>query len=94
MGLTDIADVVGVSRQNMRKLARNNAATFPTPVHEGSSALWHLADVLGWMAARGSGYPLEPGLPEVAAVAKQVNLASQARHIEPDMQRRMQGLFA
>lgn len=94
VGLTDIADVVGVSRQNMRKLAQNNAATFPTPVHEGSSALWHLADVLGWMAARGSTYPLEPGLLDVAAAAKQVNLASQARHIEPDMQRRMQGLFA
>ncbi len=94
VGLTDIADVVGVSRQNMRKLAQNNFVTFPTPVHEGSSALWHLADVLQWMAARGSAYPIAAGTAEVAAAAKQVNLASRARQLEPDMLRRVQGLFA
>lgn len=93
VGLTDIADVVGVSRQNMRKLAMNNVATFPTPIHEGSSSLWHLADVLRWLLAKGS-YRWEPGTLEVAATAKQLNLAKQSRQLEPGVLQAVQGLLA
>jgi hypothetical protein len=93
VGLTDIADVVGVSRQNMRKLAVTNVATFPIPVHEGSSALWHLADVLGWMLPRGS-YNVESGTLEVASTAKQLNLARQAQQLEPGVLHRVQALLA
>lgn len=93
VGLTDIADVVGVTRQNMRKLAVTNFATFPTPVHEGSSALWHLADVLGWMLPRG-GYTVEPGTVEVATTAKQLNLAKQTQQLEPGILHQVQALLA
>ena len=94
VGLTDIADVVGVTRQNMRKLAITNFRTFPTPVHDGSSALWHLVDVLGWMSKKGNAYNLEPGTLEVAATTKQLNLAKQVQQLEPDVLRRVQSLFA
>src|SRR5688572_19021726 len=47
-GLTDIAELVGVTRQNMRKLMVSHARTFPAPIHEGSVSLWHLAPVLEW----------------------------------------------
>lgn len=93
VGLTDIADLVGVTRQNMRKLAVTNFMTFPAPVHEGSSALWHLIDVLVWMSKRGA-YELEPGTLEVATAAKQLNLARQSQQLEPDVLRQVQGLFA
>ena len=93
VGLTDIADVVGVTRQNMRKLALTHFATFPTPVHEGSSALWHLADVLGWMLPRG-GYKVAPGTVEVATTAKQLNLARQTRQLEPGVLQQVQTLLA
>lgn len=49
VGLTDIADIVGFTRQNMRKLMLGHAATFPAPVHEGNPSLWHLASVLHWL---------------------------------------------
>ena len=68
-GLSDIADVVKVSRQNMRKLAVPHFRSFPTPVHEGSSALWHLSEVLDWMARRGSDYEIAAGTAEMAAAA-------------------------
>ncbi|NVD74858.1 hypothetical protein HUX88_30710 [Duganella sp. BJB1802] len=42
----------------MRKLAVTNFSTFPAPVHEGSSTLWHLVDVLRWMLPRG-GYKVD-----------------------------------
>src|SRR5438270_9101481 len=53
VGLTDVADFVGVSRQNMRKLMVNYPTSFPPPVHEGSAAVWHLAEVLSWLKAKG-----------------------------------------
>ena len=50
VGLTDVAEMVGVSRQNMRKLMLANPGSFPAPVHEGSASIWHLADVLAWLS--------------------------------------------
>jgi lambda repressor-like predicted transcriptional regulator len=44
------------------------------PVHEGSASIWHLADVLAWLHAKGT-YQLEPGLAELAQVTRQINLA-------------------
>ncbi|GGG55460.1 hypothetical protein GCM10011403_10680 [Pseudohongiella nitratireducens] len=48
VGLTDIADLVGVSRQAMRKLMLTHPETFPLPVHEGSASIWHLAEDHAW----------------------------------------------
>lgn len=92
VGLTDIADVVGVTRQNMRKLAVTNFSTFPTPVHEGSSALWHLEDVLRWMLPRG-GYKVEQSTVDVATTTKQLNLAKQNQQLEPEVLHQVQGLL-
>ena len=49
VGLTDVAEIAGFSRQNMRKLMVGGVSTFPTAVHEGSPAVWHLAKVLQWL---------------------------------------------
>lgn len=92
VGLTDIADAVGVTRQNMRKLAVNNFATFPVPVHAGSLSLWHLVDVLHWMR-RKAAYNIAPGVLEVAEAAKQINLVKGAKQIQPATADLMQALF-
>lgn len=78
VGLTDVADLIGVSRQNMRKLMLAHHLTFPAPVHEGSTAFWHLADVLSWLEGRGS-YRLPAGVQEAALVALSINLLNQKR---------------
>jgi predicted DNA-binding transcriptional regulator AlpA len=78
VGLTDVAEIVGVSRQNMRKLMLAHPGSFPTPVHEGSTSIWHLADVLGWLQAKGS-YSLAKNVLDVAQVALQVNVAKEGR---------------
>ncbi|AQV95583.1 DNA-binding protein [Cupriavidus necator] len=92
VGLTDIADTVGVSRQNMRKLMLGYPESFPVPVHEGSSSLWHLLDVLEWLRQRE--YDIEPALIEVAAAARQVNLARCASQLKPSMARELRALVA
>lgn len=80
VGLTDVAEIVGVSRQNMRKLMLAHPGSFPAPVHEGSASIWHLADVLAWLQAKGS-YALAKDVLDVARVALQVNVAKEGRRL-------------
>ena len=78
VGLTEIADTVGISRQGMRKLMLTHTASFPTPIHEGSASVWHLADVLDWLAEKRA-YDIDESVAEVAKVTLEVNLATQAQ---------------
>jgi len=80
VGLTDVAELIGVSRQNMRKLMLTHPGSFPAPVHEGSASIWHLADVLVWLQAKGS-YSLTEDMLEVASVTLQVNVAKEGRRL-------------
>ena len=77
VGLSDIADVVGCSRQNLRQLMINNQATFPAPVHEGKAAIWHLSNVLNWLK-EGKGYVIEDSLLDVAKATMQLNITKEA----------------
>jgi predicted DNA-binding transcriptional regulator AlpA len=74
VGLTDVAQIVGVSRQNMRKLMLAHMHSFPAPMHEGSTSLWHLADVLAWLQARE--YDIGQQMLDLARVAMTVNVSS------------------
>lgn len=78
VGLTDVADIVCISRQAMRKLMLAHRATFPLPLHEGTASLWHLAEVLDWLKTRG-GYEFDAGLLEAARVAMEVNIEKEMK---------------
>lgn len=91
VGLTDVANIIGVSRQNMRKLMLAHPGSFPAPVHEGSASIWHLADVLAWLQARGS-YPLAKNVLDVARVALQVNVAKEGHRLPRSASKELQSL--
>jgi hypothetical protein len=91
VGLTDVAEIVGVSRQNMRKLMLAHPDSFPPPVHEGSTAIWHLADVLSWLQTKG-GYSLAREVMEVANVALQVNVAKETQRLPRAVTRELDAL--
>lgn len=93
VGLTDVAEATGMTRQNMRKLMLANAMEFPAPVHEGNPSVWHFSDILSWLNERG-GYRIDADLLEVAKTVKQVNLAKEAREIAPDMSQELERLVA
>lgn len=80
VGLTDVAQIVGVSRQNMRKLMLNHRASFPVPLHEGSATIWHLSDVLAWLKTKG-GYRVPNHLLEIAQVNLQINVAKEVKRL-------------
>jgi predicted DNA-binding transcriptional regulator AlpA len=91
VGLTDVAEIVGVSRQNMRKLMLAHPGSFPAPVHEGSVSIWHLADVLTWLQAKGS-YALAKDVLDVARVALQVNAAKEGQRLPRSASKELQAL--
>ncbi len=76
VGLTDVADLVGVTRQNMRKFMVTHPAAFPSPVHSGNTSIWHLALVLQFLGERD--YKLAQTLVDVAEAAMRVNLTKEA----------------
>jgi len=77
VGLTEIAELLGISRQAMRKIMAKNIETFPLPVHEGNPSIWHLKDVLGWMRKE-QGRAVDAAIEEVSAVACRVNSGRRA----------------
>lgn len=80
VGLTDVADLVGCSRQYIRKLMVSNPATFPAAVHEGSQAFWHLRPVLLWFSEMQK-RPIDRSLVEVSEATMKVNIAKEARRL-------------
>ena len=75
VGITDIAELLGCSRQNIRKLAMNGNSNFPCPSVSGSVPLWHFYEVAEWMS-RNSKVKIKPKAAdvEVAKTAFEKNL--------------------
>jgi hypothetical protein len=94
VGLTDVADLMGCSRQNMRKLMLSHVATFPAAVHEGSQALWHLRAVLAWFSDFQQ-REIDRSLVEIAEVTMKVNIAKEARRLPgATLPKELEALFA
>ena len=92
VGLTDVADLMGVARQSMRKLMLGHD-DFPLPVHDGSVVLWHLADVLEWLDGR-KGYEPDPVVRETAAAARAVNISRESHRYVTDAPENLKRLVA
>jgi predicted DNA-binding transcriptional regulator AlpA len=93
VGLTDIAELLGFSRQNMRKLMLKGDADFPLPVHDGKPAIWHLAKVLAWLEEK-KPYPIDETLLDVARISMQCNLLREIGDIDPDISKRLRAMMA
>lgn len=78
VGITDVARILGTSRQYVRKLMVTSGSGFPTPVHEGHASIWHLAEVLEWLRQQ-KGYRLDERQIETARIALELNLVKE-RH--------------
>lgn len=81
MGASEIAEVVGKSRQNIRQLMLANS-DFPKPVHESASVtLWHLSEVLEYLRNE-KGYEVAEALLEVSIMAQGVNMAKELMRVQ------------
>jgi hypothetical protein len=93
VGLTDAAELLGFSRQNMRQLIFSCEATTPAPVHEGKPTIWHLADLLRWLREQ-KGYAVPEALLDLAETNMQVNIAVNAHQAKPSLQRKIRAVLA
>lgn len=92
VGISDIAELLGVTRQNIRKLIISHNHSFPIPIHEGSSSIWHLANILDWYKKRDR-IVCEPSLMEVASANMQLNIAKENINSDPLLQSELSRLF-
>lgn len=81
VGLTDIANMLDVSRQYVRKLMEQNRGNFPLPVHEGVSAIYRCSEILHWLASN-TKREIETTLKEIAELNMKLNLYRQMKKIE------------
>jgi len=93
VGVTDVADLVGCSRQNIRQLMVSGAGSVPVPVHEGKQPLWHLASVLDWLV-RHKHYQIPEDLIELATTTMRVNLAMDALRADSDTRDQLRAVLA
>jgi len=91
VGLTDIANLLGFSRQYMRKLILKCGAEFPLPVHDGKPAIWHLATVLTWFTKKKE-RKFDNALLEVSRVNMQCNLVKEGAGLDHRFSSRVKGL--
>ncbi len=77
VSLSDMADQVGCSRQNMRKYAVGKTYAFPKPVHVGKTSLWHLYEVAGFLRSQSSNLEIPDELLEVSKAALLFNIKNQ-----------------
>jgi hypothetical protein len=82
VGITEVADIMGKTRQNMRKLLLSCSAGTPLPIHEGSSSIWHLAPVLEWLRDEKQ-YAIDPALIDLARTNMQLNAATARIPVSP-----------
>lgn len=84
VGLSEVADLLGMSRQNMRKFMVANPTSFPSPVHDGASAVWHLVDLLDWLA-QNTAHKADLVLSEIAKASLELNLEREARRLPQEL---------
>ncbi len=87
VGTTELADLFGCTRQNMRLYATSESkvdSPFPPPAADGSPLTWHLAEVAKWLEGNTPLRLSDPLLHEVAEATFVGNHSLQAARIHAD----------
>jgi len=76
VGLSDVADILQCSRQNVRKYMVNYAG-FPKPVYSGAASLWHLCELAAF-----NRFKIPGPLAELSMATFRLNLEIQQRRYD------------
>ncbi len=94
VGITDAAELVGCTRQNLRQLLLNCEFATPAPVHESpKSSVWHLAQLLKWLRDT-KRYTIEDQMLDLAEVNMQINITAEEHYADPGLRREIRSIFA
>lgn len=90
VGLTDIAKLMGVTRQYLRKL-ETTKVNFPQPVHSGKFAIWHLSSFLQWYEVS-QHKQVNIAIKEIASANMKVNIAKEWAQLDHSTQSKISSL--
>ncbi len=93
VSFTDVAKILGCSRQNVRNLIVTAESTSPSPAYEGTPSLWHLAEILTWLHHH-KRYSIDEELLDIATVNMNLNLAKSWQKVPPHIQQSLQSLVS
>jgi len=89
---TEIATVIGCSRQNIQKIIANPKKRFPNPIHQSSAGgIWHLEPVLRWFME--DGVSIDQTLLEIAEISMTANLIHQSQRVNPKIQSKLMDII-
>ncbi|GAA6616770.1 DNA-binding protein [Scytonema sp. NUACC26] len=91
VGVTDVANLLGCSRQNIQKLLSKSISNRPPAVYGGAQSVWHLFELLIWLIEH-KGYHVDESLVEVAKTTRSLNLVQQSEMLDPEIQKKFQEL--
>jgi hypothetical protein len=91
VGVTDIANLLECTRQNMQKLIAKDNSNCPPVIYGGAQSIWHLADLLDWLIDNKK-HSVSESLVEVAKVTMSLNITKQFAMLDPNLQESCKGL--
>lgn len=90
VGLSEIAKLMGVSRQYLQKL-ETTKYNFPQPVHSGKFAIWHLSSFLNWYEVAQQ-KQVNKAIKEIASANMQINIAREWGQLDRQTQSKISSL--
>ncbi len=93
VGLSDIAEIMGFSRQNMRKIMLKDKDRFPPPIYDGNPSLWHLSSLLTWLKEE-NGYPVDESLIELSRGTMYLNIVNEAASLDSSTSSELSSVLA
>ncbi|MCU0536396.1 MAG: DNA-binding protein [Hydrococcus sp. Prado102] len=85
VGVTDVANLLECTRQNIQKLISKDNSHCPSAVYGGAQSIWHLAELLAWLVEYKE-YPIDESLVEIANITMNLNMAKQSDILDPKLQ--------
>lgn len=92
VGISEIAEMIGCSRQNMRNVFETKRGSLPAPVYEGKMSLWHLSSVLESFKTE-TDYQFDQSLFEVSITNLKLNITKELVKNEKSLEPALKVLF-
>ncbi|CAD5984674.1 Prophage CP4-57 regulatory [Planktothrix tepida] len=95
VSLTEVAKLLGCTRQNIRNLMMKDELKSPQPIYGGTPSIWHLSDILHWLCnEKNYRNRIKPNLLELSKVNKDLNIAREWETVNSEEKQKMIKLFS
>jgi Predicted transcriptional regulators len=95
ISLTEVAKLLGCTRQNIRNLLIKSEEKCPRPIYSGTPSIWHLSDILNWLyEEKKYRNRIDPTLLELSKVSKDFNIVRQWETVDSEEKEKIQLLLA